>query len=190
MSVNTYGLSNTIEIEGDTIDELVDLLMTEPTYLDKFVDMSVVSMEILKPKFKIHTYLVGELPNGSMQWENPESKNTYEEDWEQATALKPIKVYFDKSVVVNSTEMDKLIVEHSGYMYYVKLVNDVVNAKKMDENKHRVEQAAIKKQNDIYMLAKMIKHNEDFEDMLNKAKELQIEKTSVIDETGFIKVIE
>lgn len=219
---NTW--SNTISIEGDTIEEVVNLLMTEPTYLDKFIDLTVQLAsignigtvrsndldvkELNKPTFIIHGYEVGELPAGSMQWESPISNFMYDvelkEDlnfnvaekfssWDitNSTAV-PLNVYFNKSIECSQEEVEKMIKEHSAYETYLSLVDDVINKKKQDANKHRVEQNAIKKQNDIYMLVNMMKYNKDsFDEMLNTAKGMltEVPSTSIIDENGSISIV-
>lgn len=225
---NTW--SNTISIEGDTIEEVVNLLMTEPTYLDKFIDLTVQLAsignigtvrsndldvkELNKPTFIIHGYEVGELPARSMQWESPISNFMYDvelkEDlkriksanfnvaekfssWDitNSTAV-PLNVYFNKSIECSQEEMEKMIKEHSAYETYLSLVDDVINKKKQDANKHRVEQNAIKKQNDIYMLVNMMKYNKDsFDEMLNTAKGMltEVPSTSIIDENGSISIV-
>lgn len=157
-------------IEGTSVKEVLDLLMSEPVYLNNYIE------EYPNCVFKIYEYELGKLPYGCTAWDCLSSNYEVAEDLAvlgNTSGLFETLVYFNQKILLDVVKVDELIKKHKGYKNAMNLVNDIHKQRKFKENETRLEQIRIRKENDIFTLAKMMKVNKDFKKMLKEASKLE-----------------
>lgn len=166
-------------IEGKNVKEVINALMTDPTHLNNFVEAYP------NCHFKIYEYEVGKLPYNSSRWDLIQLEKEKEEDIKAFDRASPgiydtymksekmMPVYFNQKVIVEFEQVDELIKKHRGYKNYMKLVDTVLKQRKRNDETQAKQQERIRKENDIFVLARMMKNNKDFKKMLKEASNLE-----------------
>lgn len=170
------GYSDNMSIEGNSIKEVINTLMNDLQYQDWY------STSGPSTQFGIFEYEVGEVPVGSHNWayiRDEERINDLKAFQTRAFGSSPIvpettKIYFNQKVVMLDDEIQKLITGHRGYKNMVRLWKEVEKARNATAVQMKADQIAIKKENDIFLLANIMKKNgRDFKKILKAASTLE-----------------
>lgn len=175
-----------IFIEGKNVKEVINRLLTDPTYLNYYVESYPACV------FKIYEYEKGVVPRGAAQWnwieENEDDlsyvklvSDAFKNDAKVSSIAesvyskidKTMSIYFNQKILMEVEQVDMLIKKHRGYKNAMKLVDQLQKQKKRHDEENSVNQERIKKENEIFMLAKMMSNNKDFKKMLREASVLQ-----------------
>lgn len=185
---NAYSMSNSptgindLNIEGKSVKEVINSLMTDPTYLNYYVEHPNLACFIFQyDEAKVD-------PSITKWYATPEVEKERADDLaalglKRDELMKDMKVkfpqvdwhqslYFNQTILHNPTEVKAMIEKHPKYKQAQKLIAQVEAAKKKAALAGYEEQKQIRKENDVWTLAKLIKHHEkDFGKLLKQAKE-------------------
>jgi hypothetical protein len=170
-----YYFNNDISIEGDSVKEVINKLLSEIEYQDWYSTNESMSFGIIE-------YEVGEVPTGSHSWSSIRDKErdldlkAYNKILGSSIEIpKTVKIYFNQKILLVSDEIKNLITKHKGYKNMVRLWKEVEKSRNAASIKLKADQIAIKKENDIFLLASMMKRmdKKEFKKTLKDASLLE-----------------
>ena len=178
----SFGFSD-MNVEGRNVKEVINNFLNDIELQNWYAEAGEST------PFVIYEYKVGKVPVGSHSWNHVKSEKQMDIDALQS-ALRyagesEVKIpeftniYFNQKVLLKNEEVQELLKRHRGYRNMQRLWKEVEKRKNADivkvlrnQELRRLEQEKIRKENDIFMLANMMKRHRDFKKMLRSADEM------------------
>lgn len=178
-------------IAGSSVKNVIDSLLLEIEYQEKYAELGPDTV------FGLVEYEVGEIPASTSDWmikndENIIVQNNYgidavstisnilsSNEFNSTSSVKSRPVYFNKKLVEDPKnpgqllDPNDLIKRHKGYKNMVRLWKEVEKERQRSVIKAREANIRIKKENDIILLASIMKRNKDFKKMIKEASSIK-----------------
>jgi hypothetical protein len=154
--------SSSLNIQGSSVKNVIDSLLLEIENQNTYAELGP------SVTFALAEYEVGEIPCSTYSWMPGEPS---------ISSFKP--VYFNQKFVEDPKnpgqllDPNELIKKHKGYKNMVRLWKEVEKEAQRKVIESQKENIRIKKENDILLLASIIKRNKDFKKMLKDASNLK-----------------